>query len=131
MFERRQELYVHMVWSTWDRTPLMDSAMQGWLWPALGEQARSLGCTWAVAGGTTDHVHLLCAVPTTLAVADLVRHVKGWTARAANATKPDSLRWQGGYGAFSVSSTDLPAVEAYVRNQEAHHGANELRDDWE
>lgn len=97
----------------------------------MAAQARELGCVWAVVGGVEDHVHVLCALPATLAVADLVRHLKGWTARAANARHPDSLRWQGGYGAFSVSPADVPMVEAYVRNQAAHHANRDLRDTWE
>ena len=105
--------------------------VQAWLWPALAEQARSLGCAWAAVGGVEDHVHVLCALPTTRTVADLVRHLKGWTSRAANLARPDSLRWQGGYGAFSVSPRDLPAVEAYVRNQPMHHKTANLRKAWE
>ncbi len=40
----------------------------------LGEEARRLGCAWAVVGGVEDHVHMLCAIPTTLAVAALAQH---------------------------------------------------------
>jgi len=66
-------------------------------------------------------VHVLCALPTTFTIAALAQQLKGWTARAANARATGSLRWQGGYGAFSVSARDIPAVEHYVRNQPAHH----------
>jgi REP element-mobilizing transposase RayT len=97
----------------------------------LADEARALGCPWTVVGGVEDHVHLLCAMPATVAVADLMRHLKGWTARAVNMRRPDSLRWQGGYGAFSVSPADLAHVEAYVRNQPDHHRTADLRDAWE
>jgi putative transposase len=123
MFERRQEVYVHLVWSTWDRAPSLDAATRDWMWPVLAEQARALGCAWAVVGGVDDTVHVLCSLPTTLTVAALVQQLKGWTARAANARAPGSLRWQGGYGTFSVSPRDIPEVEHYVRNQPAHHSA--------
>ncbi len=121
MFERRQEIYLHLAWSTWDRAPLISAPMQAWLWPVLAEQARGLGCPWAVVGGTSDHVHLLCAMPTSLTVAALVQQLKGWTTRAANQITADPLKWQGGYGVFSVSSSDVPRIEAYVRNQARHH----------
>jgi REP element-mobilizing transposase RayT len=94
--QRQQQLFIHLVWSTWDRAPVLTDAVRAWLWPAMATQARELGCVWAVVGGVEDHVHVLCALPAAVAVADLVRRLKGWTARAANAQHPDSLRWQGG-----------------------------------
>jgi len=121
MFGRKQEVYVHLVWSTWDRVPVLGDQTREWLWPALAEQARSFGCAWAVVGGPDDHVHVLCALPTTVAIAGLVQHLKGWPLRAANAREPDSLGWQGGYGAFSVTPADVPGTECYVREQAAHH----------
>ena len=51
-------LYVHLVWSTWDREPVVTTEVQQWLWPMLGEEARRLGCAWAVVGGVEDHVHM-------------------------------------------------------------------------
>ncbi len=29
--------------------------------------------------------------------------------------------WQKGYGAFSVSASNIPAVVRYIKNQERHH----------
>ncbi len=58
MNHRRQELYVHLVWSTWDREPVVTTEVRQWLWPMLGEEARRLGSAWAVVGGVEDHVDL-------------------------------------------------------------------------
>ena len=127
---RRQEIFLHIIWSTWDRVPLVDPAIEAWLWPMLGEEARSLGCPWAVVGGVADHVHVLCALPTTLAVAPLVQQMKGASARCASA-RGQPLKWQAGYGVFSVSPEAVPAVEAYVRSQPSHHEAATLTHDWE
>jgi putative transposase len=128
--KRRQELFVHLVWSTWDRAPLIDLDVQAWLWPMLGNESRRVGCTWAVVGGIETHVHVLCALPATLAVADLVKQIKGASARCA-VERGHSLKWQAGYGAFSVSPDTVPTVEAYVRNQAEHHARNTDHDAWE
>jgi REP element-mobilizing transposase RayT len=114
-------MFVHLVWSTWDRAPILDAATRDWLWPMLANTARERGCPWAVVGGIEDHVHVLCALPTTLAVAQLVRDLKGVSARAANQRRPESFRWQGGYGAFSVSPDAVADVRAYVVQQAEHH----------
>ena len=85
----------------------------------LGEEARRLGCAWAVVGGVEDHVHMLCAIPTTLAVAALAQQIEGASARCAGA-RGTVVRWQRGYGASSVSPDDVPALKAYVRKQAVH-----------
>jgi len=131
MIGRRQEIFVQMVWSTWDRVPLIDAEMQQWLWPMVAQEARRCGCPWAVVGGTADHVHLLGSLPATLTEAALLHQVKGGSSRAANA-KPGALfRWQGGYGVFEVSPADVPMIEAYVRGQAEHHGNGTTLADWE
>ena len=54
----------------------------------------------------------------------LVKHLKGASSQLASARNgPDSLRWQHGYGAFTVPKAALPDVEAYVRNQRLAHNA--------
>ncbi len=131
MQSRRQEIFLHFTWSTWDRIPLIDSATADWLWPMIGEEARRNGCSWAVVGGVADHVHVLCALPATLSASDLAHRVKGASSRVANQRSSTPFRWQGGYGVFSVSPPDVPAVEAYVRNQARHHGEASTRADWE
>lgn len=127
---RRQELFVHLVWSTWDREPVLTPEVQEWLWSMLGDEARRSGCAWSVVGGVEDHVHVLCAFPTTLAVATLVQQLKGASARFA-AARGAGLHWKRGYAAFSVSPGAVGTVEAYVRNQAAHHRLGSVDHAWE
>ena len=128
-------LYVHLVWSTWDRAPVLDDQVRAWLWPALAERARSAGAHLTVVGGTVDHVHVLTELPATVAVADLVKDLKGATsrewARRQDVQHQSAFRWQGGYGAFTVGRDGLQVVEDYVRNQAAHHALGTAVDLWE
>jgi REP element-mobilizing transposase RayT len=96
----------------------------------MGDEARARGCVWAVVGGVEDHVHVLAAMPTTMTVSDLVRHLKGWSTRAVR-ERGIGLRWQAGYAAFSVSPSGVPQVEAYIRGQEAHHANGSVEGSWE
>jgi REP element-mobilizing transposase RayT len=84
-------------------------------------------------GGVADHVHLLVSLPTTLAIADLVKAAKGGSAHLANHALDLStaFKWQGGYGAFTVSQQNLTTVANYVRNQPVHHRQNTLIADLE
>jgi REP element-mobilizing transposase RayT len=127
----RQELYVHLVWSTWNRLPLLGEAVRPRVWATIGAEARRMGCAWAVVGGVDDHVHMLCALPAGLAVSTLAKQVKGACARSENVRTEPYLRWQGGYAAFSVSPSAVPEVEAYVRDQAAIHAARAVHPDIE
>lgn len=71
-------------------------------------------------GGTENHVHILFHLPPKLALAKAVLLLK------ANSSKwmgehGREFSWQEGYGAFSVSSSNLDQVTRDIQNQEAHH----------
>ena len=70
-----------------------------------------------------DHVHLAISVGREVAIADIVRDIKANSPRWIHETM-DELRafaWQTGYGAFSVSQSNLDEVKQYIANQHEHH----------
>jgi REP element-mobilizing transposase RayT len=73
--------------------------------------------------GPTDHVHLLVKLPATQSVADVSRVLKTNSSRWVHDTCPERwvFAWQTGYGAFSVSQSNIPDVLAYIARQEEHH----------
>ena len=71
-------------------------------------------------GGMEDHVHLLIQLPPVLALAKAISLVKANSARWMN-DHGMKFTWQEGYGAFSVSASNLNVVEKYIANQERHH----------
>jgi REP element-mobilizing transposase RayT len=103
------------------------------LYAAIRAKCQELGCHVIAIGGIEDHVHILIGLPPALSVSILLRDVKGASSHlVTHEIKPgEFFKWQGAYGAFSVSKDDVGAVEAYIKNQKAHHAANRLVDDWE
>jgi putative transposase len=83
-------------------------------------------------GGTSDHVHLLARLSPTLAISDVLRHTKANSSRWINETFHDeeSFGWQRGFGAFSVSGSNVDAVRKYIRNQEEHHKVLTFQDEF-
>ena len=73
-------------------------------------------------------MHLLVRLPTTLAVADLMKHVKGASAHlmAQRTHANEFFKWQGGYAAFSVSLGHLTRITRSIVRQREHHAANTL-----
>ena len=91
------ELYVHMVWATVQRRPLLTAEV----WPRLKGAFRSIGHRIGVdvmeVGGVDDHVHVLVRMPTTLSVATVAKHLKGASSHLINRSGGSPrLRWQGG-----------------------------------
>jgi len=117
------ELYVHLVWATWNRHPLITPALQPRIYAVLHRHAHELGAEILALGGMADHVHVLIRFPATITVATLVQRLKGASSHdAAHVTSGEGgFKWQGGYGAFTLSKRAVPIVRAYIANQEAHH----------
>ena len=128
MRRNRLELYLHLVWTTWDRLLLITPDIERRLHRNIESQAREMGCTVLALNGTSDHVHLVVSFPTTITIANLVKRVKGVSSHFVNETlRPEAqFKWQGGYGAFTVSRWDLPKTIRYVKQQKEHHADDEL-----
>jgi REP element-mobilizing transposase RayT len=122
------KLYLHLVWATWDRLPLITPELRVPVYQALHEQANRVGCEMIAVGGIRDHVHVLLKMPTTVSIADIVKSLKGGSTHVVThaVQRGSFFKWQGSYGAFTVSRTHVPMVRAYVLNQERHHRENRL-----
>ena len=129
----RNELYVHLVWATWDRQPLLTPDRRDLIYRAIATSCADLRCEVLAIGGMPDHVHLLVRIPPSVAPAALVKQVKGASSHLANPVhgRGATFRWQGGYGAFTVSRHHVARVRGYVLNQERHHAENRLAPDFE
>ena len=110
----------HVVFSTKRRMQLIPPDHQSRLWNYLAGIARNHGMQVLAAGGTANHVHLLIVLPAETALSDAVRTLKANSSRWLRETSP-SFAWQEGYGAFSVSPSQLERVKQYIANQPAHH----------
>jgi len=121
-------VYVHYVWATWDREPLIPRELQARLYAVIRAACKKRGCEVHAIGGMPDHVHLLTSLPATVTTADVAHDVKGASSRWMN-EQPQSaggFRWQGRYGAFSVSPHERSRIIAYILNQEQHHASGTL-----
>jgi putative transposase len=114
-------LYAHMVWSTWDRAPLITPVIRDRIYPMMQRHAANLGAQVIAIGGIEDHVHVLARFPSALAISTLVQRMKGASSYLASQVMGEVFRWQGSYSAFTVSERGLEHVRAYILNQEAHH----------
>ena len=114
---------IHLIFSTKDRHPWLDREMRPRMHAYLATVCRDLGGEAHRVGGMADHVHIVTTLPRTISQAELVEKVKtsssAWIKTLGNTYA--EFHWQRGYGAFSVSASQLEEVVRYVQNQEEHH----------
>jgi REP element-mobilizing transposase RayT len=117
------KIYVHMIFSTKNREPLLDQDVRTELYSYLGGALNNLDCQPIEIGGTADHAHILCCLSKNLSLSRLIEEIKTSSSRWIKAKEPRlaQFHWQNGYGAFSVSQSHLNAVIPYIRQQEEHH----------
>jgi REP element-mobilizing transposase RayT len=130
MAQSLSAIYIHATWSTKDRVPfLRDAKLRTRMFEYIGGVSTNHGCTPIILGGIEDHVHILARIARTISIADWIKEMK----RASSAWVKDptvhKFQWQSGYGAFSVSHSNIARVEQYIANQESHHQKQTFQDE--
>ena len=121
--------HLHVISSTKERRKTIPREWQPRLWAYLAGICKNHGMIALAVGGTQDHVHLLFHLPPSLALAKAVLLLKSNSSKWMG-EQGREFSWQEGYGAFSVSSSNLNAVMRYVQNQEAHHRKISLEEEF-
>lgn len=121
--------YLHLVFSTKHRAPMIDAQIEEELHAYIGGICSRMGCTPLRVGGYTDHVHILCILSAKIPLMKLMEEVKGHSSKWIK-TKGESYKnfyWQNGYAAFSVNPRGVDRVIEYIKNQHAHHGKRSFK----
>ena len=112
----------HCVFSTKNRTPLLNPELRNRLFPYFRGIAQKNGIRISAVGGTENHIHILLSLPSTMSIAQAVKNLKGASSRWIHITFPDlSFAWQEGYGAFSIGVSQEKSTIQYINRQEEHH----------
>ena len=125
---------LHLVFSTKHRTPWLKSTelrddLNAYMATILRDNVDSPAI---IIGGVEDHVHILCLLSRKFAIMNLIEEAKTETSKwlKKQSTDLSNFAWQGGYGAFSVSESNIPQVKKYVANQEQHHKRITFQDEF-
>ena len=116
-------LRYHLIFSTKDRAPLIAPEIRATLLAYLGGIVRELKGSPMSINAVADHVHALIRMPSDASPAEMMRVVKTNSSRWVHEQWPqeESFAWQTGYGAFSVSESNVDQVREYIARQEEHH----------
>ena len=124
--------YIHIVFSTKYREPLIDQSIEDELYAYLGGICNKLECHVIKVGGYTDHIHILCMLSKKIALMKLLEELKSHSSKWIK-TKGEGYNkfyWQDGYGAFSVNPSEVDIVITYISNQKDHHSKKTFQDEY-
>jgi REP element-mobilizing transposase RayT len=125
-------LQYHVTFSTKNRERWITPDLEPRIWAYLGGIARDNRIIPLKIGGIEDHVHLVLGMPPTLAPSKMVQLLKGGSSKWIHDTFP-ALRgfgWQDGYGAFTVSKSNLLEIVKYVETQREHHRSKTFQEEF-
>jgi REP element-mobilizing transposase RayT len=122
----------HMIFSTKNREPLIETDFAPRLYEYVGGVCRSRGNVLLAAGGMPDHVHLLVSLGKQASVVDAVRDIKSNSSAWIHETRVDlrGFAWQTGYGAFGVSHSNVDDVQTYIAGQREHHRVRTFQEEF-
>ena len=117
------KLWIHLVWATKKREPLLDKTLRLKLFSHIRENALTKNIHIDFINGHIDHVHTLVSLNADQTIANIVQLIKGESSYWINKNKliPQKFEWQDDYFAVSVSESGINAVREYIKNQEEHH----------
>jgi len=128
------KVVIHIVFSTKNRKPwLQSSNLRDELFAYMATILRNNVDSPAILiGGAEDHIHALCLLSRKFAIMKVIQEAKTetskWIKKQSNETSDFS--WQAGYGAFSVSESNIPQVKEYIQNQKEHHRRMTYQDEF-
>src|SRR5947209_3263600 len=123
-------VFLHVVFSTKNRRNTIREDFRKRLWSYMGGIARAHQLHAIIIGGMGDHVHLLLAVPSTIAIGRAVQLIKMGSSSWVRENESKLFQWQEGFAAFSVSQSNLERVKAYIRDQKIHHRRMSFAEEW-
>ncbi len=116
-------VFVHIIFSTKNRYPFIDKFIEKELFPYITKVLQTLNSNVVKIGGADDHIHILCYLPRTKSISEIVQKVKTSSSRwiKRKGMKYQKFSWQAGYSAFSIGASGLAKSINYIESQREHH----------
>lgn len=125
--------WLHLIWETLRREPMLDKRAAARASVNLSEYAREKGIYMKINYFNADHTHTLIDLPTNLSIEQAIQLLKGSSSHWINQNRlvKGRFAWGRGYGAFSVSHSDVGRVAKYIADQSSHHRKRTFEDEYQ
>ena len=127
------KIWIHAIWSTKVRLPLIYPTVETKIHQFIAEQLREQGCLVRIINGMPDHIHCLFLLNPQKSIAEVIKQIKGSSSHYINQNNliSDKFSWQTGYAAYSVSESVVDKVFHYIKNQKQHHSKKTFQQEYD
>ena len=127
------KIWIHAIWSTKERLPLIHSDAEAKIHHYITEQFRESGCPVRIINGMPDHIHCLFLLNPQKSIAEVIKQIKGSSSHHINHNNLvlEKFSWQTGYAAYSVSESVVEKVFEYIKNQKVHHHKKTFQEEYD
>lgn len=125
-------LHYHAIFSTKGRERWITPVFEERIWAYLAGIASQNDLNPILIGGVEDHVHILFSMPPSISISEAIKQIKGGSSSWVKANFPGlgHFAWQDGYGAFTVSKSQIPEVQDYIGGQREHHRTKTFQEEY-
>ena len=125
--------WLHVIWGTLRREKILPQSARRQISTYLSDYATSKEIYLKINYVNADHVHVLLDLPTKYSIEEVVKLLKGSSSHWMNQQQVigGKFSWGRGYGAFSVSQSNVSHVADYIANQKEHHRKRTFQEEYE
>lgn len=127
------KIYVHLIWGTHEHQRTINPKLKSTLFKHLTNSAKENKIILENINIQPEHIHMLLILPSDKSIAQVAKQFKGESSNWINNNNLSAgkFRWQRGYGAFSVSASQIGVVQRYIKNQDEHHRRKSFTEEYE
>jgi REP element-mobilizing transposase RayT len=127
------KIWIHAIWATKLRMPLIHEAVEHKIHQFISIQLRDLGCPVRIINGMPDHIHCLFLLSPKKSISEVIKQIKGSSSHYINQNNliSEKFAWQSGYAAYSISESVVEKVFQYIVNQKTHHSSKTLQQEYD
>ena len=129
MSQSLSKVYVHIVFTTKYGEKVINELIRKEIQSYFVKVIHELGSFTNEIFINPDHVHILCALPRTITIADFISKIKTSSSKLIKRKGVNNFYWQDGYSIFSVSASKTSIVKKYIQNQYIHHKHKTYKDE--
>lgn len=125
------KVYIHLIFSTKNRENTLPEKHLDEIHSYIGGIINKNLCQSLIIGGTSNHIHILCEMASTVSTSMLLMEIKKSSSKWIKMKyhQHSYFAWQNGYAAFSVSQSRINAVTNYIKNQKEHHSRKTFKEE--
>ena len=127
------QIFIHAVWGTKNREPLLSGTIHDKVCQHIKENATTKDIFIDSINGHYDHLHCLMLLNSQMSISKQMQLIKGESSFWVNKNKITKRKfdWADEYFAVSVSADKIDPVRAYILNQQEHHKAITFQQEYE